>query len=73
MSRPRWGGDFPLRSDQYVVQATMEDLIRVLQLLCGLNPEGIEILADLNGDGRVGLAEAIGILKEISEPGYAMD
>ena len=63
------GGIFPVRSDQYVPQPTVADLIRVLQVLCGLSPEGIETMTDLNGDGRIGLTEAISLLRWVSVPG----
>jgi len=44
-------------------------VIIVLQLSSGINLEFEGTLnIDINGDGRVGLAEAIYILKKIAEP-----
>ena len=45
----------------------LTDAILALQVLAGLNPDGIHLSADVDGDGRIGLAEIIYILQNIAE------
>lgn len=44
----------------------LADAILALQILSGLNSEGVNLSADVNGDGKVGLAEVIYILQDIA-------
>jgi hypothetical protein len=46
--------------------SSLVDAIRYLQVVAGLQPEGISVLTDdINGDGNIGLEEAINALKEL--------
>jgi len=42
------------------------DAITALQVVAGIVPENVVIAADANGDGKVGMAEAIHVLKKIA-------
>ncbi len=44
----------------------LADAILALQVLAGLNPDGIHLSADVDGDGKIGLAEAIYILQDVA-------
>ena len=44
----------------------LADAILALQVLAGLNPEGIDLGADVDEDGQIGLAEVIYILQNIA-------
>ncbi len=45
----------------------LRDAILVLQVLVGIIPDDIDIDADVNGDGKIGIPELIHILKKLSE------
>jgi len=44
----------------------LSDAILALQVLAGLNPDGIHLSGDVNGDDNIGLADAIYILQKVS-------
>lgn len=44
----------------------LADAILALQMLIGLDPDGIHLEADVNEDGKIGLAEVIYILQYIA-------
>ncbi|RLC02121.1 MAG: hypothetical protein DRI57_30370, partial [Deltaproteobacteria bacterium] len=44
----------------------LSDAIRILQMLSGLDPDGIYWISDMNADARMGLAEAVHILQELA-------
>ena len=37
-----------------------------MKVLAGLNPGGIQLVSDVNGDGKIGLADAIYIIQEVA-------
>jgi len=43
----------------------LEDAISVLKILCGLNVESPHAAADVDGDNRIGIKEAVYIIKDI--------
>ena len=47
-------------------QVNLKDLIRALQIVTGQTPDEIMEEADADGDGRIGLVEAIFILNKLS-------
>ncbi len=48
----------------------LTDIILVLQMLAGLNPDGIQTGADVDSDGRIGMPEAVCILRIVSSAGF---
>ena len=44
----------------------LTDAVLALQIIAGLNPEGVNLNADVNGDGKIGLAEVLYILQTVS-------
>ena len=44
----------------------LRDAVLALQVVCGLNPEGVDQETDLNGDEKIGMEEAIYVLQKIS-------
>ena len=48
-------------------QVNLDDAVLGLQTLSGLNPDGMDHAADINGDKRIGLPEIIDGLKRLSE------
>jgi len=48
------------------VTRQLSDAIRILQMLSGLDPDGIYWISDVNGDARMGLAEVVFILQELA-------
>ena len=44
----------------------MEDAILALKIIAGYNPAGIIFEADVDGDGKIGIAEVVYILQEIA-------
>ena len=62
-------GPYTVAEDGSTVVDTMvdlADLILVLQVLAGLDPDNIHLRGDVNGNGIVDLAEAIYILQRIA-------
>jgi hypothetical protein len=45
----------------------LSDAILALQLVAGLQPQGIHLILDVNSDGKIGLAEAIHALQHAAE------
>ncbi len=45
----------------------LRDAISVLRLLAGMNPGDIDIRADVNEDGKIGIPELVFILRKLSE------
>lgn len=45
---------------------SLMDVIRVLQALAGLAPDGIHFISDVNEDARIGLPEAIHLLQKLA-------
>jgi len=45
----------------------LEDVITALQIVTGQNPTAIVKQADMDGDGKIGLIEAIAILNKLAE------
>lgn len=46
---------------------TLTDTIIYLQTISGNNPSGVTTGSDVNGDGRIGLPEAINVLQKVSK------
>lgn len=44
----------------------LADAVLALKVICGLNPSGVFLDADVNGDGKIGLAEVIYILQKVA-------
>lgn len=44
----------------------LEDLVICLKLLVGFSPDGINLIADVNNDSKIGLEEMIYIMQEVS-------
>ena len=44
----------------------LSDAILALQIIVGLNPDGVNFNAEVNGDGKIGLAEILYIMQEVS-------
>ncbi|MDM8537023.1 CARDB domain-containing protein [Desulfobacterales bacterium HSG17] len=47
--------------------ADLSDLIKILQIICGMEVTGIGVIEDINDDDRLGLEDAIYILQQIAE------
>ncbi|MCP4107750.1 MAG: hypothetical protein GY749_19760 [Desulfobacteraceae bacterium] len=45
----------------------LSDAVLVLKVVCGMKPAGINIGADINKDGKIGLQEAVFIIQKVSE------
>lgn len=45
----------------------LRDAIMVMQLMCGISVDGIVIEADVNDDGKIGMAEAVYILGNVAD------
>jgi len=48
-------------------EVQLDDAILCLQVLAGLNPEGVYFCADVNGDGAIGLSEAMYALQRTAD------
>lgn len=44
----------------------LTDAVLALQVIAGLNPDGVDLNADVDGDGRIGTEEAVYILQLVS-------
>ena len=47
-------------------EPNLTDVTKSLQVICGYSPEGVQLLYDLNSDGKIGLVEAIHSLQEMN-------
>ncbi|MGD9975257.1 MAG: dockerin type I domain-containing protein [Desulfatirhabdiaceae bacterium] len=48
----------------------LTDAVLALQVINGLQPTGIYLSADVNGDGKIGMAEVIYILQQVAYSGF---
>lgn len=52
----------PLDSACNIENVSLEDVIQVLQVVTGMSHHTITLQADVDGDGKLGVADAISIL-----------
>ncbi|MDM8550625.1 hypothetical protein QUF72_11125 [Desulfobacterales bacterium HSG2] len=45
----------------------LPDAIRILQISAGIETDTVQLCADVNGDGRIGIEELIWVLRKVSE------
>jgi len=45
---------------------TIEDVIKALQVIVNMHPANINLVSDAEGDGKIGLTDAICIMQKIS-------
>ncbi len=45
---------------------TLEDIIRILQVIINMYPANINLVSDAEGDGKIGLTDAVCIMQKIS-------
>ncbi len=48
-------------------EINLTDAVLALKVACGMKPAGINIGADINKDGKIGLQEAVFIIQKVSE------
>ena len=60
------GGDLKYAFYSKYRDVNLADLILTLQVLAGMNPDNVCVIADINGDGKIGIAEAIYIMQHIA-------